>query len=91
MDFLAADPNLTPRQKSEKFLAAKNQAIKDGTFRHSDIDALGLSGPEARLLKNKATVQGRSWDRLRKADETAKLFPQLERGLRQLYAGYGRR
>jgi hypothetical protein len=91
MDFLAADPNLTPRQKSEKFLAANQQAIKRGTFRHSDIDALGLSGPEARLLKNKATVQGRSWERLRKADETAKLFPQLERGLNQLYAGYGRR
>lgn len=86
-----ADSNLTPRQKSEKFLAANQEAIKKGTFRHSDIDALGLSGPEARLLKNKATVQGRSWERLRKADETAKLFPQLERGLNQLYAGYGRR
>lgn len=86
-----ADPNLTPSQKAEKFLAANQEAIKRGTFRHSDIDALGLSGPEARLLKNKATVQGRSWERLRKADETARLFPQLERGLNQLYAGYGRR
>lgn len=91
MDFLAADPNLTPRQKSEKFLAANNQAIKDGTFRHSDIDSLGLSGPDARLAKNKATLQMQSWETLRKADETAKMFPQLDRGLNQLYAAYGRK
>lgn len=72
---LAADPNLTPSQKAAKFLEANRESIKNGTFRHADIDALGLPSTDARLLKNKVNTQTLSFDRLRKAKEVSKMFP----------------
>jgi hypothetical protein len=78
---LAADPNLTPSEKANKFMAASKESLDNQTFKHSDIDLLGLSHREAQLLKNRASLHQRAVDRFQRAREASAMFPNY--GLKQ--------
>ena len=66
---IAADPNLTPSEKANKFMAASKQSLDNQTFKHSDIDLLRLPAREAKLLKNRASLHQRSIGNFQEAKE----------------------
>jgi hypothetical protein len=81
IESIAADPNLTPSEKANKFMAASKESLDNQTFKHSDIDLLGLSPREAQLLKNRASLHQRSVGNFQRAREASAMFPNY--GLKQ--------